>query len=173
MEFSLSTSMQLLSRTPGILSTWLSDLPVHILTANEGPDTWSPHDVVGHLIVCEQSNFITRIRMVLSATGEKVFAPVNMHAHIAICNGTPTEELLQTFQELRKETLSWLSEQDISETALSMTGIHPKVGEVTVKQIIATWVSHDLTHITQIARVIARQHNHLVGPFHEFLRILK
>jgi hypothetical protein len=173
MEFSLLSSMQLLSRTPKILSVWLSGLPPHLLTANEGPDTWSPHDVIGHLIVCEQSNFITRIRIVLSSTGEKMFAPLNMQAHVAICDGKPTEELLHTFQQLRQENLLWLSEQGLSGIHLSLTGMHPKVGAVTVRQIIATWVSHDLTHISQVARVIARQHKELTGPFHEFIGILK
>lgn len=173
MSFSFDTTLDLLARTPGTLGNILDGLPEALVHCNEGPDTWTPFQVIGHLVICEESNFMSRISLVVSGKGDKPFAPVDMQSHLDRFNNMSTHALLAMFSNLRKQNLAQLRSFGLSTEKLLMKGQHIKLGEVTAKQILATWAAHDQAHIVQIARTIARQFKTAAGPFTEFLRILQ
>jgi len=173
MNFSLAKSVQVLQRTPAVISALLANLDEEWTTANEGENTWSPKEVVAHLILCEQSNWIVRAKIILADSPNRTFVPIDMSAHFDIANRHSLQELLDQFAALRKNSLDELNGFQLDEKDLMKTAIHPKLGEVNLQQLLATWVSHDLTHIVQIARVMAKQNKDHVGPFDTFLRIMK
>ncbi len=173
MKFDLKKSLQIVERTPVVLFSLLDGIDEEWTHNNEGPDTWSPFDVLGHLIVCEKTNFISRIDIILSGTGNKVFSPVDMQAHFRESAGKTMHELLREFEELRKNNITKLRSMHLSEADFSRQGISAKVGSATLAEILATWVVHDLSHLSQIARVMGKQYTREVGPFIQFIRMLK
>jgi uncharacterized damage-inducible protein DinB len=171
-QYSVKTALLLLERTPSTLSTLLNGLPDDWVMRNEGPGTWSPWEVVGHLIFCEKNNFFGRIQTILSDADQKPLSPFDMSSQFEWIKDKNMRTLLTEFTDLRKQNLASLRSHPLSEADLLKTGLHPKMGTVTLQHVLSTWVTHDLSHTTQILRVMARQYKEDVGPFIEFLRIL-
>lgn len=174
MQFDLTKSIQILSRTPAVLKAYLNNLPDGWTRENEGSDTWSAYDIVGHLIHGEKTDWIVRARIILSKDdGDKTFEPFDRLAQFDRDQNQPISELLDEFAELRLNNLQELKEMDIREWDLNKTGIHPDLGETTLSQLLSTWVVHDMGHIAQISRVMAKQYKDEVGPWSAYLSILK
>lgn len=140
---------------------------------NEGPDTWSVFDVVGHLLHGEKTDWIPRATLILSDRADKTFEPFDRFAQYETSKGKNIQMLLEEFRDARKESLAELRRLNISDADLQKTGIHPTFGEVTLAQLLSTWVVHDLNHVSQIARIMAKQYKEEVGPWTAFLRILQ
>ena len=172
MDFELDQATAVLQTTPAVLQAWLGDLPPEWVRASEGEDTWSPFDILGHLIHGERTDWIPRAEIILSEREVREFEPFDRFAMFADSEGKTIPELLDTFAKLRQETLDRLDALQISEADLDKTGVHPDFGRVTLRQLLATWVAHDLNHLAQIARVMARQYGDEVGLWKEFLGIL-
>jgi hypothetical protein len=172
-KLDLDLVAQLLQRTPGVLRAWLSGLSDEWLTATEGPETWNPFDVLGHLIHGERTDWIPRAEQILSGDSETPFQPFDRFAHIEENKGKGLEELLDEFESLRKANLERLAGWGLGPAELAMQGTHPAFGTVTLSQLMATWVTHDLTHLAQIARVMAKVHDEGVGPWKKYLSVLR
>jgi hypothetical protein len=158
----------ILSRTPPLLETWLRGLPDEWVLAHEGRGTWSPLEVVGHLVLGEQTNWMPRLRHIL-AHGDRVAFP----AFKRTTDSTdPIDRRLDELARLRAANLTELSALHLDDVALERTGQHPALGTVTVRQLLAAWVAHDLDHVTQIARVLATQYQDEVGPWRVYLRVI-
>lgn len=165
--------IHIIRRTPGVLREMLTGLHDEWLHAREAPDTWSPHEIVAHLIYGEQTDWIPRMRIILREDGDKTFAPFDRNGHFAIASGRSIESLLDQFEQLRIENILILSGEVHADDDLTKEAIHPAFGKVTLGQLLATWAAHDMTHIYQISRIIAKQYEKEVGPWREYLRILK
>jgi hypothetical protein len=172
MEFDLTQTIKILSRTPAVLNALLKDAPQELVTSNEGPDTWSPFDIIGHLIHGETTDWIPRARMILNYGESRAFEPFNRFAQNENSKGKSTLELLEEFETLRRQSLSALKEMNITADQLALRGMHPSLGSVTLRQLLSTWVAHDLSHIAQAVRVMCKQYSDAVGPWREFLPIL-
>lgn len=172
MQFDLSKSIEVLERTPTVLKTMLANLSPDWVFSNEGPDTWSPYEVIGHLIHCEKTDWMVRARIILSDQEDKTFEPFDRFAQLRAGKEKSLEELLEEFQALREKNLETLKSMQIDEEKLERTGIHPAFGEVKLAQLLSCWTAHDLGHIVQIARVMAKQYKEEVGPWAEYLSVL-
>lgn len=172
MQYSIEKSLPILQRTPVVLKTLLEGLDDEWIMNNEGGETWSPYDVVGHLIHGEQTDWIARIKICVAETGDKHFVPFDRFAQFHESRGKTLTQLLDEFAAARKQSLETFSQLNITEADLDKTAIHPKFGTVTLRQLLSTWVAHDLSHIGQIVRVMAKQHKEAVGPWVEFLSIM-
>lgn len=172
MEFQLDQAISILKRTPITLDTLLRDLPDEWLMANEGADSWSPFDVVGHLIHGEETDWIPRARIILSHGEARAFEPFDRFAMLEKSRGKSPGELLDLFKRLRQRNLEELEGMKLTPELLEKRGRHPELGTVTLGQLLATWVVHDLSHIGQIVRVIARQYEEAVGPWRAYLSLL-
>ena len=172
MPFDLQQSRTLLARTPEVLNTWLSGLPDEWTRANEGPDTWSAFDIVGHLVHGERTDWIPRVRILLEHGESRAFDPFDRFAQFDESAGKTLENLLDEFAEARAKTLALLAEIDITPADFSRRGVHPSLGTVTLENLLATWVAHDLGHIAQIARVMAKHYAREVGPWIQYLPVL-
>jgi hypothetical protein len=172
MRFSLEEATPILRSTPGVLRRWLADLSELWITGNEGPDTWSPFDIVGHLIHGERTDWIPRIELILQHGESRAFTPFDRFAQFRDSRGKSLAELLDTFAELRESNVERLVSLRLTSKDLDRRGRHPELGQVTLGQLIATWVVHDLNHLGQIARVMSRQYRSDVGPWIEYLPIL-
>src|SRR5262245_48142461 len=164
MAFDLDRSIQVLGRTPRVLESLLSGLDDQWTLANEGDGTWSPYDVMGHLIHGEHTDWMPRLRIILSDGPDKRFAPFDRFAQFQESAGKSVARLLDEFAAARAASLRDLRALALTETDLDRTGIHPKFGTVTARQLLATWVAHDLDHVMQISRVMAHQLHDDVGP---------
>lgn len=172
MEFRLSQAIEILSRTPAVVETLLSGLSDGWTMNNEGEDTWSPYDVIGHYIEGEKSDWITRMNIILSDDSEKKFKPFDRFAQFNDSKGKSLDELLDEFKRLRKANLFALQSANITDADLDKTGIHPQFGNVTLRQLLATWVVHDLSHINQMSRVMAKQYARAIGPWTEYFNVI-
>ena len=172
MEYAIDKELPILEKTPALLKLWLQGLSDELIVNNEGGDTWSVYDVVGHLIHGERTDWMARIRKTLSDT-DKEFVPFDRFAQFNESKGKTLDQLLDEFATIRKQNLEEFRSLNISEQVLSKTGIHPSFGTVTLRQLLSTWVAHDLSHIAQIARVMAKQYKEEVGPWVEYLSIMK
>ncbi len=172
MTIDLSECIYILSRTPEILDLWLREIPERLVHRNEGPDTWSPFDVVGHLIHGERTDWMTRLDIILEHGSDRPFQPFDRFAQFEVSKGKTIDELLNTFAGLRADNLSRLRAMKLDESALRKEGMHPELGSVTASQLLTTWAVHDLNHIGQIARTIARQYVTDVGPWVAYLPVL-
>lgn len=173
MKFDLNKSIGVLERTPTVLNVMLRGLSDEWTKVNEGEGTWSAFDVVGHLIHGEKTDWMVRLEVILSKDGEKTFKPFDRFAQFENSNGKSLPELLDEFQQLREKNLELLRSKNLEEAHQNQTGIHPAFGEVSLSQLLATWVVHDLNHLAQICRVMARQYHSAVGPWTAYLRILQ
>jgi len=172
MIFSLDKAIELLERTPDVLNTMLLGLSADWTSPNEGGDTWSPYDVIGHLIHGEQTDWLPRAEIILSESVDKTFRPFDRFAQFEDSKGKSLAQLLDEFADVRSRNLERLRAFNLTDSDLGKKGIHPVFGEVTLSQLLATWAVHDLNHIAQISRVMAKQYKNEVGPWIEYLRIL-
>ena len=173
MEFQLDQAKEILRRTPATLNALLTDLPNDWVLSNEGPDTWSPYDVVGHLIEGEETDWIPRARIILEHGEARPFDKFDRVAMFEKSKGKSLLELLAEFERLRGESLRHLDELKLTPELLQKRGTHRELGSVTLSQLLSTWVVHDLTHITQIVRVMAKQYGAAVGPWQAYLGVLR
>ncbi len=171
MHFDLNKSLEILEKTPLVIETMLGGLSGEWTKNNEGTGTWSPYDIVGHLIHGEKTDWVLRMEIILSESPDKTFEPFDRFAQFEESKGKTLKQLLNEFKELRKHNIQQLRSKQLTEEILKQTGIHPVFGQVTLKQLLSTWVVHDLNHIAQIARVMAKQYQTEVGPWKEYLRI--
>ena len=172
MILELDKSKEILERTPDVLKTMLTGLSKEWIYTNEGENTWSPYDIVGHLIFGEKTDWIVRIKIILSESENKDFEPFDRFAQLKGKQEKPIRELLIEFKNLRLKNLKELNSLSIGKKDLNRTGIHPEFGEVTLKQLISAWAVHDLGHVAQISRVMAKQYKSEVGPWTNYLGIL-
>ena len=173
MNFQLAEGIQILSKTPGVISSLLSGLPEGWIKTNEGENTWSPYDIVGHLIHGEKTDWIPRAKIILSDQEDKTFVPFDRFAQFEESKGKSLETLLEEFRVLRAQNIQTLNALNIDEEKLAQKGMHPDFGEVSLRQLLSTWVVHDLSHIHQISRVMVKNLREEVGPWMEFISILK
>jgi len=172
MKFDLNKSYEILERTPAVLKMLLLNLSEDWVLQNEGPDTFSPYDVIGHLIHGEKTDWRNRAIMILQHGLTKSFIPFDRFAQFEASRGKSIEQLLTEFENLRKDNLAWLQSLELTNNDLGKKGSHPGLGEVTLQQLLTTWVVHDLTHIAQVTRVMAKQYKQEIGPWVEYFRIL-
>jgi hypothetical protein len=172
MEFRLPDASFILGRTPACLDLLLRDLPDEWLRANEGPDTWSSYDVVGHLIHGELTDWMPRLQVILEHGADQAFVPFDRFAQFEGDQSRPVGELLDRFGVLRRENLERLNKLHLGPKDWTRAGKHPELGAVNLSQLISTWVVHDLTHLNQIHRVMAKQYSEAVGPWKQYLSIL-
>jgi len=173
MHFTFEKSIAILERTPATVRTLLLGLPEDWTHCNEGENTWSPYDIIGHYIHGEKTDWVPRMEIILSDNPDKHFVPFDRFAQYNDSKGKTLKQLLDEFEVLRKKNVEILRSKDLSESDLVKTGIHPKFGDVTLAQLLSAWVVHDLNHIAQISRVMSRHYDKDVGPWTEFLRILQ
>ena len=173
MKFDLKESINILDRTPQVLTNLLSGLPKEWINNNEGKDTWSPFDIIGHLIHGEKTDWMPRLKIILSEAESKQFIPFDRFAQFEHSKGKSIDHLLKEFAQLRKQNLKELKSINITESTLEMTGIHPEFGAVTLTQLLSTWVIHDLSHINQITRVMAKNYKEEAGPWKRYISIIK
>jgi hypothetical protein len=171
-EFRLDEALPVLRRTPAVLRELLLDLPGRWTEAVEGPGTWSPFDVVGHLIHGERTDWVPRIEHMLRHGDAVPFPLFDREAMLDASRGLSLGELLDTFGRLRAENLNRLVALGLTDADLARRGKHPEFGVVTMGQHMATWVAHDLSHVGQVVRVMARQYSEAVGPWRAYLSIL-
>ena len=172
MKFEYDRAWEILSRTPDVVACLLSDLSMDWYIHNEGEETWSPYDVIGHFIHGEKTDWLIRTEIILSNAADKTFIPFDRFAQMSESNEKSIETLLEEFKELRQANLDKLQALKIDEKDLNKKGIHPELGEVSLQQLLASWVVHDLGHIAQISRVMAKQYKEEVGPWKAYLGIL-
>ncbi len=171
-NFNLNQSIEILERTPQVLDHLLSGLSDEWIFTNEGADTWSPYDIVGHLIHGEKTDWMTRLEIILSDSENRTFAPFDRFAQFEDSKGKSLAELLSTFKTLRMENLVRLKALNLSSDLNDQQGIHPAFGSVTLSELLSTWVVHDLNHINQITRVLAHRYQSDVGPWKAYLKVL-
>jgi len=172
MEFELDNAKEVLRRTPLTLNALLSELPNDWVLANEGPETFSPYDVIGHLIEGEENDWIPRARIILEHGETRPFEKFDRFAMYEKSKGKSLAELLARFEEVRGRSLRQLDELNLTPELLEKRGSHPALGVVTLSQLLSAWVVHDLGHIRQIVRVMAKQYREAVGPWTTYLTIL-
>jgi Protein of unknown function (DUF664). len=172
MEFDLDHAKEILTRTPGVLRSMLEGLSDDWTRNNEGSDTWSPYDVLGHLIHGERTDWLIRAGIILSDGTSRPFTPFDRFAQFRESDGKSLDQLLDEFDMVRRENLDTLGGWHLSDDQLAREGMHPVFGVVTLRQLLATWATHDLAHVGQIARVMAKQYTDAVGPWRAYLPIL-
>lgn len=172
MSFTVEKSIEILERTPEVLETMLQNVSADWTENNEGGETWSVFDVLGHLVHGEKTDWIARMEIILSDAPDKTFKPFDRFAQFEESKGKTLGLLLDEFKELRKKNIGILRAKNLTGKNLEEKGVHPVFGEVNLAQLLATWTVHDLDHIAQISRVMAKQYKKEVGPWIEYLRIL-
>lgn len=172
MDFDLPLGQNILARTPQTLSAWLRDIPSSWELATEGPHTWSPFDILGHLVHGERTDWIARATIILAQGDNRQFAPFDRFAQFRDSEGKSLNALLDEFSALRAHSLRVLTDWSLTPAQLALTGEHPAFGTVSLSQLLSTWVTHDLSHLAQIARVMAKQYRDAVGPWRAYLPIL-
>jgi len=173
MDFELSQAIEILQRTPATLNSLLRDLPEPWLVQNEGPQTWSPYDVIGHLIHGEETDWMARARIILEHGETRAFEAFDRVAMFEESKGKSIVELLDIFAQLRAENVRELQSMNLTSDLLDKRGRHPELGVVTLRQLLSTWVVHDLGHVRQIVRVMSKQYREAVGPWKAYLSILE
>jgi hypothetical protein len=172
MRFDLQETIALLSRTPSSLNALLRNLPQSWILGSEGGKTWSPFDVVGHLIHGERTDWMPRARVILEQGENRAFDPFDRLAQERESQGKSLPQLLDEFAQLRSGNLDALRALNLGPEDLSRRGLHPALGVVTLSQLLATWAVHDLTHVHQLSRVMAYQYREVVGPWSAYLGVL-
>jgi hypothetical protein len=172
-EFSLAEAIAVLTRTPATLDALLRGLPNVWVHCNEGKDTWSALDIVGHLICGERTDWMPRVRIILENGEARPFDPFDRFAQSRESQDKSLEQLLDGFARLRRENLAALQALNLEPEDLIRRGTHPALGVVTLSQLLATWAVHDLTHVHQLSRVMAHRYGEAVGPWSVYLGVLK
>ncbi len=173
MGHDLKQTVALLTRTPGCLDALLRDLPETWTLRNEGENTWSPFEIIGHLIHGERTDWMPRARRVLEFGESKTFEPFDRWGQQRVIEGKSLGQLLDEFARLRAENLAALGALNLRQEDLELRGRHPALGSVTLSELLASWAVHDLTHLHQIARVMAHQYREAVGPWSAYLGVLQ
>lgn len=171
MDYDIGSARAVLGRTPDALRTLLADLPDEWLHGREAPDAWSPYQVCGHLLHVEECDWIDRTRVILEHGTARVFEPVDREAGFAKFEGWPIGDLLDRFATARQRNVDELHVL-VTPSDLDRQGLHPDFGNVTLAQLLATWVVHDFNHVHQIVKTMAKQYRDAVGPWRAFLPIL-
>lgn len=171
--FDVAEGIAILTRTPAVLDAWLRDLPEPWLRADEGPDTWSPFDIVGHLIDGEETDWVPRARIILAQGDDRRFVPFDRFRHLREAAGATLVGRLDRFAALRSENVATLKGWKVTPEQLRLTGEHPELGSVTLEELLATWVAHDLDHLMQIARIMGKRYIQAAGPWQAYLRVLR
>ncbi|HJP87390.1 MAG TPA: DinB family protein [Gemmatimonadaceae bacterium] len=171
LDFTLDQSIPILERTPKVLTDLLVDLPDDWALVTEGPDTWNPRQIVLHLINGELTDWIPRARIIIKQGGSRRFDPFDRVAGFDSKRSLP--DLLAEFDQLRAQNVATLRGWNLKEKDLDLTGEHPELGAVTMRQLLATWVVHDLSHVSQITRIMARAYTGAVGPWKQYFRVLQ
>jgi hypothetical protein len=169
----LRDTIALLSRTPAVLNSLLCDLPESWTKRNEGGETWSAFDIVGHLIHCDSDDWIPRARRILDKGESIPFDPFDRSGHVKLVGGKTLPQLLDEFATRRAASLDELQRWNITMADLEKRGQHPAFGPITLSELLATWAAHDLNHLHQTARVMAYQYRSLVGPFAAYLGVMQ
>lgn len=172
MHFDLDDGIAILERTPATFGALLTGLSDAWLSTNEGPETFSAFDNLGHLIHGERTDWIPRARIILAEGANRTFEPYDRFAQARESQGKTVTTLLSEFAALRAQNIATLRSWNLSERELRLEGAHPSLGPVTLRQLLATWVAHDLGHLAQSARVMAKRHRDAVGPWRAYLPIL-
>ena len=172
MDFQLDEAIAILERTPAVVFALLKGASDELLNSREGDGTFSPIDVLGHFIHGEQTDWLPRTRIILESGEAQMFEPFDMSGHEAVIHGKSGNQLLVAFAALRKQNLKALRQLNLDEAKLDRTGMHPALGRVTLRNMLASWVVHDLSHTAQIARIMARQYGDNVGPWRPRMTIL-
>jgi hypothetical protein len=170
--FAIDEAIAVLSRTPATLDALLRGLPDAWINANEGGETWSPFDVIGHLIHGERTTWMPRARIIREQAEARTFETFDRFAQFMVSQGRTLESLLDEFAALRQQNLRELDAMGLTEADLERRGQHPEFGVVTLRQLLAAWMAHDLDHLVQVSRVLARQYSDEVGPWRAYLRII-
>lgn len=173
MNFKLQKSIELLKRTPAAYKALFYQMPLDWTNANEGANTWSAFDIIGHLIHGEKTDWIPRAKIILSDASDKTFVPFDRFAQEKVSIGKTIEELIDELTLLRKQNVEELESWKLTEEDLSKTGIHPDpdLGMVTLKQLIATWTIHDIIHLNQVSRVMVKHYRQDVGPWTNYIKM--
>ena len=172
MNFDLLQAIAVLERTPATFRALLGGLPDDWIRSNEGPDTFSPFDNLGHLVHGERTDWIPRARIILAQGPSRRFEPYDRFAQRHESEGKTLDVLLHEFARLRADNIATLRAFELTDDALALEGEHPALGRVTLRQLLATWVAHDLGHLAQTARVMAKQYREAVGPWRAYLPVL-
>ena len=172
-EFSLAEAIAILTRTPATLNALLRGLPDIWTRGNEGNDTWSAFDIMGHLIHGERTDWMPRLRTILANGETRPFDPFDRFAQFGESRGKSPEQLLDDFARLRSENLAGLRALNLQPEDWTRRGRHPALGVVTLSELLATWAVHDLTHVHQLSRVMAHQYRDAVGPWRAYLGVLQ
>lgn len=172
MKYNLTQALEILERTPGVLNVLLTGISDDWLMNNEGPETFSPYDVVGHMLHGETTDWTERIKRILEHGNTKAFDIFDRFAMYEESKGKSMQQLLQEFENLRKNNIAWFKSLKLTEADLDKKGMHSILGEVSLRNLLSTWVIHDLTHMAQITRVMAKQYKEEMGPWVEFFRIM-
>jgi uncharacterized damage-inducible protein DinB len=172
MQFEIQEAETLLRRTPASITALLEGLSETWLAANEGADSWNPNDVVAHLVYCDRHNWLPRVKHILETGTGKAFSPLDRQGGMALRQTHTAPQLLELFRQTRRDSLLELQQLSIDSRLYGATGLHPDFGTVSLGQLLATWVVHDLSHLAQTARILAHQYRANVGPWSVYLRIL-
>ena len=172
MQFSIDRTLELLSATPNVISGLLSGLSDEWIEGGTRVN-WGPAEIVGHLIHCDKADWIPRAKIILKHGESEPFEPLDRHAQFLSAASPSLKELLSQFADIRRQKLEELRSLDLSDEHLDLNGTHPEFGRVTLRQLLATWAVHDLTHIRQISTVLATKYAGAVGPWREYLSILR
>jgi hypothetical protein len=172
MDFDLDAGIAVLERTPESFRALLSGLADGWTRGTEGPETWSPYDIMGHLVHGERTDWIARAEIILAQGADRRFTPFDRFAQFRESQGKTLAELLAEFARLRAENLATLRGWALTDAQLALEGEHPEFGAVTLRQLLSTWVAHDLGHVAQAARVMAKQYRQAVGPWRAYLPVM-
>ena len=173
MEFELEKGIEVLQNTPGVVRSMVNGLSDDWTASSGRQDDWGVFDVVGHLIHADETDWIPRAEVILAQGDDRNFPPFDRFGQFEKARGKTLGLLLDEFEEVRRECLATLRGWNLTDEQLELRGLHPEFGEVSLRQLLATWVVHDLTHIRQIATVTARKYEDAVGPWKAYLSILK
>ena len=173
MKFNILQVIEIISQTPAVVRSLLENLSDEWVFSVEGENKWSPFDVVGHYIHAEETDWIPRAEVILAQGENKTFEPFDRFGHFELVKDKTLAELLEKFAEIRQKNIKILKSWNLTEDQLNLKGIHPELGEVTLRQLLSTWAVHDLTHIRQIVTTLAKQYSENVGEWKNYLSILQ
>jgi len=173
MQFDLNKTFEILDNTPSVLKVLLNNLSEDWTHHNEGGESWSPYDVLGHLIHGEKTDYMARVNKILGDDPDNTFAPFDRFAQFEESKGKTLHELLEEFAVVRKRNMDYLRSKNLQPFQFELVGNHPSLGVVTLRNLLSCWTVHDLTHTAQITRVMAKQYKENIGPWIEYFRVLQ
>ena len=172
MTFDLERSIEVLAATPSAVRALLGNLSDDWTASSGDRDNWQPYDIIGHYIYAEEADWIPRARVILAQADDRTFPPFDRYGQFNRSDQESLGERIEEFARIRTENIETLRSWELVDAELDLKGVHPEFGEVTLRELIATWVVHDLTHLRQIATVMAKRYDEAVGPWKAYLSIL-